>query len=170
MISSAKNAHYDKIISKIEGLGGEQFVYQLMKLRQRQALDVEKFHGVNDEQGHFLTNRRQVLDRWRGHYKQMSTKEFPHPKIPRLKRTQGPVQQITTEEVERALRKMNSGKATGPDDLAAELWKSQRWTPAQWLAQLFNKIIEERKIPEDWRRSTTVPIWKGKGNPADCAS
>ncbi|WKY08003.1 hypothetical protein Q1695_007473 [Nippostrongylus brasiliensis] len=63
---------------------------------------------------------------------------------------------------------MKPGKATGPDDVAAELWKSRHWDSANWLATFFNQIITERKMPTDWQSSTTIPIWKKKGSPADC--
>ena len=65
---------------------------------------------------------------------------------------------------------MKSGKATGSDDLAAELWKLESLKPADWLTQLSNQIVKEKKTSSDWNRSTTVPICKQKGNPADCAS
>ncbi|EYB89509.1 hypothetical protein Y032_0231g3015 [Ancylostoma ceylanicum] len=34
----------------------------------------------------------------------------------------------------------------------------------------FNEVVEEKKTPVDWQRSTTIPIWKRKGNSADCAN
>uniref|UniRef100_A0A183FEI5 Transposase n=1 Tax=Heligmosomoides polygyrus TaxID=6339 RepID=A0A183FEI5_HELPZ len=60
--------------------------------------------------------------------------------------------------VEEALKKMKPGKATGPDDLAADLWKSKSWYPAKWLATFFNQVIAEKKVPDIWQRSTTIPI------------
>ncbi|VDP14620.1 unnamed protein product [Heligmosomoides polygyrus] len=63
---------------------------------------------------------------------------------------------------------MKPGKATGPDDLAADVWKSKLWYPAEWLAEFFNEIVKEKKVPECWHKSVTIPIWKKKGSPADC--
>ncbi|VDP19385.1 unnamed protein product [Heligmosomoides polygyrus] len=74
---------------------------------------------------------------------------------------------ITVSETEAALRKMKSGKATGPDDLPADLWKSKGWCPADWLTEFFNQVVAEKKVPESWQQSTTIPIWKKKGSPAD---
>ncbi|VDP08035.1 unnamed protein product [Heligmosomoides polygyrus] len=62
---------------------------------------------------------------------------------------------------------MKRGKATGPDDLAADLWKSKLWYPAEWLAKFFNQVIKDKKVSECWHNSTTTPIWKKKGSPAD---
>ncbi|VDO91953.1 unnamed protein product [Heligmosomoides polygyrus] len=37
------------------------------------------------------------------------------------------------------------------------------------LAKFFNQVVAEKKVPECWRQSTTIPIWK-KGSPADCSN
>ncbi|VDO94808.1 unnamed protein product, partial [Heligmosomoides polygyrus] len=135
-----------------------------------QTEDIEKFFGINDENGHLLTDRKKALKRWRDYFEEISTVEFPHPAIPSTAPTHGPVQKITVEEIEAALKKMRPGKATGPDDVAADLWKSKYWYPAEWLAKFFNQVVAEKKVPECWRQSTTIPIWKKKGSPADCSN
>ncbi|VDO92721.1 unnamed protein product [Heligmosomoides polygyrus] len=44
-------------------------------------------------------------------------------------------QKITVSETEAALKKMKSGKATGPYDMPADLWKSKDWCPADCLTE-----------------------------------
>ncbi|VDO97082.1 unnamed protein product [Heligmosomoides polygyrus] len=66
-------------------------------------------------------DRKMVLNRWRTYFEEVSTVEFAHPSIPSPPPVYSPVQKITVEEVEAALKKMKPGKATGPDDLAANL-------------------------------------------------
>ena len=39
-----------------------------------------------------------------------------------------------------------------------------------WLTDLCNSVIRERKIPEDWRRSILVPVYKRKGEQLECGS
>ncbi|XP_065320348.1 uncharacterized protein LOC135927976 [Gordionus sp. m RMFG-2023] len=50
------------------------------------------------------------------------------------------------DEIKRAVKKMKKGKAAA------------------------NQILTERTIPEDWRRSIIIPVYKGKGDPLDCGS
>ncbi|VDP57996.1 unnamed protein product [Heligmosomoides polygyrus] len=72
---------------------------------------------------------------------------------------------------EAALKKMRPGKATGPDDVAAYLWKSTFWYSAEWLAKFFNQVVAEKKAPDCWNQSTTIStIWKKKDSPADCSN
>jgi len=40
----------------------------------------------------------------------------------------------------------------------------------QWLLDLCNGIVKERCIPEDWKSSVILPIYKGKGDPMECGS
>ena len=35
----------------------------------------------------------------------------------------------------------------------------------EWLCELCNAIIRQHKIPEDWKQSILLPIFKGKGDP-----
>ncbi|XGW23902.1 hypothetical protein V3C99_005819, partial [Haemonchus contortus] len=111
---------------------------------------------------------RQVLKRWREYFANISTVEFAHPAIPCAPPVHGPVQRITVNETITALKKMKSGKASGPDDVAADLWKSKGWNPAGWLTEFFNQVVAEKKVPESWQQSTTIPIWKKKGSLGDC--
>lgn len=76
-------------------------------------------------------------------YEEVSTQEFPHPPLPTIATSEGSVKPFSIAKVAKALRWMKPGKATGPDDLAAELWQSCHWNAAGWLAQFFNQIAEE---------------------------
>jgi len=38
------------------------------------------------------------------------------------------------------------------------------------ILDLCNGIVNEGCIPEDWKSSVVLPIYKGKGNPMECGS
>ena len=63
---------------------------------------------------------------------------------------------------------MGKGKAVGTDDIPVELWKMLGAEGADWLARLFNVILRTRKMPDEWRTSTLVPLYKNKGDILDC--
>ncbi|ETN75810.1 hypothetical protein NECAME_12119 [Necator americanus] len=65
---------------------------------------------------------------------------------------------------------MKSNKATGPDDVTADVWKLLGDRMSVWFATLFNKIVAEGRTLDVWQTSVTVPVWKGKGDTADCTS
>ena len=72
-----------------------------------------------------------------------------------------------------ALRNMKNRKATGPDNFAVEVWKSLGRTGVNFLKEALNKITDEQKIPDIWRKSILIPIrghhelWKLSGHQAN---
>ena len=41
---------------------------------------------------------------------------------------------------------------------------------SRWMTDLINNIVKEGYIPDDWRNSILVPVYKGKGDPLVCGS
>ncbi|VDP46820.1 unnamed protein product [Heligmosomoides polygyrus] len=105
-VAKAHCTHYGDVNEKLESRDGERYLYRLAKNRHRQTEDIENFFGINDENGHLLMNRKKALKRWRDYFEEISTVEFPHPAIPSTAPTHGPVQKITVEENEAALKKI----------------------------------------------------------------
>ncbi|RZB91510.1 Carbon catabolite repressor protein 4-like 2 isoform B [Glycine soja] len=65
---------------------------------------------------------------------------------------------------------MSNGKAVGPDNIPIEVWKTLGDRGLEWLTELFNEIMRSKHMPEEWRRSTLVPIYKNKGDIQNCAN
>ena len=65
---------------------------------------------------------------------------------------------------------MKNAKALGPDGIPIEVWKCLREVGVTWLVKLFNKIIATKRMPNDWRKSILIPIYKNKGDIQDCAN
>jgi len=49
-------------------------------------------------------------------------------------------------------------------------YKLQNVLESQWLLDLCNGIVKEGCIPEDWKSSVILPIYKGKGDTMECGS
>ena len=79
------------------------------------------------------------------------------------------VRQIQEYEVKEALQRMKGGKAMGPDCIPVEVWKGLG-AAIVWLTKLVNLIFRANKMPEEWRRSILVPIFKNKGDVQSCTN
>lgn len=53
---------------------------------------------------------------------------------------------------------MKNGKACGPDDIPAEVWKNLGDEGIDVLWDLIKKIYQEERMPNEWRDSVMVPI------------
>ena len=65
---------------------------------------------------------------------------------------------------------MKNGKATGPDNIPVELWKSLGKEVIDMLRDLMKKIDQEEKMPEEWKDSVIVPIYIDKGDIQVCGN
>nr|GEY34254.1 hypothetical protein [Tanacetum cinerariifolium] len=58
--------------------------------------------------------------------------------------------------------KRGRNKAVGPDQIPVEAWRSLGVEGIRWLTNLFNKIFTSAKMPQEWRLSDVIPIFKNK--------
>ncbi|KAG2455536.1 POLR protein, partial [Polypterus senegalus] len=74
------------------------------------------------------------------------------------------VQWISKEEVRTAMKRMKNAKAFVPDDIPVEAWRCTGKMAVEFLTRFFNVM------PEKWRRSVLVPIFKNKGDVQYCSN
>ena len=77
---------------------------------------------------------------------------------------------FSRKEVKNALRRMKKGKAVGPDELPVEVWKCMKKIGIKFLTRLFNRLLMGERMPEEWRRSVLIPIYKNKGDAQCCGN
>ena len=77
---------------------------------------------------------------------------------------------VSRQEVKNALRRMKKGKAVGPDELPVEVWKCMGEMGIKFLTRLFNRLLMGERMPEEWRRSVLIPIYKNKGDAQCCGN
>ena len=77
---------------------------------------------------------------------------------------------VSRKEVKNALRRMKKGKTVVPDDLPVEVWKCMGKMEIKFLTRLFNRLLMGEWMPEEWRRSVLIPIYKNKGDAQYCGN
>ena len=80
------------------------------------------------------------------------------------------VRRITKAEVRVALKRMKNGKAVEPDEIPVEVWKCVGEPAVKLLTRLFNKMLTGEKMPDEWRKSTLIPVFKNKGDVQACSN
>jgi hypothetical protein len=56
------------------------------------------------------------------------------------------------------------------DGIPIKVWRTLGDVAIIWLTKLFNLIFRSNKMPDEWRRSILVPIFKNKGNVQSCTN
>ena len=80
-----------------------------------------------------------------------------------------PKPDILQFEVKWALRSPAVNKASGCDEIPAELFKSLKDDAIKDLHSLYRQIWKNQQWPQDWKRSILIPIPK-KGSTKECAN
>jgi hypothetical protein len=57
---------------------------------------------------------------------------------------------------------MKTDKTLGPDDIPIEIWRYLEDIAIVWLTKLLNTIFRCNKMPDEWRSSILVSIFKNK--------
>ena len=78
------------------------------------------------------------------------------------------VRRIQESEVRETLKRMKGGKTMGPNGIPIEVWRCLGDIAIVWLTKLFNHIFRSNKMPDEWRKSILVPIYKNKGDIQSC--
>nr|XP_009777201.1 PREDICTED: uncharacterized protein LOC104226821 [Nicotiana sylvestris] len=137
----AKKAAYLKLVGNTDEeeqriKGGNRKLYRLAKIREKKARDLDQVRCIKDEDGCVLGEEACIKRRLQ--------------------------ERIKSEEVEGPMRKVSKGKATGPDEILVKKWKEVERADLEWLTELFNVIFKREKMPEEWRWSLMIPLYKNK--------
>ncbi|CAK1587880.1 unnamed protein product [Parnassius mnemosyne] len=87
--------------------------------------------------------------------------EYSAPGSAPSRKTPELVPPITPDEVLASLRHMENRKAVGPDEVPIEAWKSLGARGVCILTNLYNRILSDRIMPDQWRLSIITSVHKG---------
>ncbi|KAK3539116.1 hypothetical protein QTP86_025046, partial [Hemibagrus guttatus] len=170
-VSKAKQKAYDELYTRLDTREGEKDLYRLARQRDRDGKDVQQVRVIKDRDGRVLTSEESVQRRWKEYFEELMNEENERGKrVEGVNSVEQKVDKIRKDEVRKALKRMKSGKAVGPDDIPVEVWKCLGEAAVEFLASLFNRVLESERMPEEWRRSVLVPIFKNKGDVQSCSN
>ena len=125
---------------------------------------------MKDEKGDLVADSRNILNRWRNYFSQLLNVRG----INDVNRTAThTVEQLVHEpiafDVELAIENLKGHKSPGIDQILAELIKAGGRTFRYEIHKLIISIWNKEELPEDWKESVIVPIYKW-GDKTDCTN
>ena len=82
---------------------------------------------------------------------------------------EGPVEEVSLEEITSAMKKIKLGKASGLLKVSMEMINATEKVGIDEM-KLCQRVLDEKGMLEDWKTSVMVPIYKGKGNVMNCGT
>ena len=120
-----------------------------------------------------LTEPSRIQERWAEHFSDVINRSSTISQAAIDNTAQRPLmdelaQRHTLDETTAAIKKLSSGKAAGPDAIAAEIYKYGGINLTKSLVKLFNNIWNSRAVPQEFKDATIVHIYKRKGDKSIC--
>jgi hypothetical protein len=152
-VSEKMDQAYTELYRKLDTKEGENDVYKMAKLQERKTKDFNNKYEADS----LLVKDEEIKNIWTEYFDKLfndESKKIASELDDSIYTNRRFVRRIQEYEVKEALKKMKIGKMLGPDDIPIEVW----------LTKLFNIIFRSNKMPDEWRRSILVPIFKNKGD------
>ncbi|MCJ8743426.1 hypothetical protein PDJAM_G00093880 [Pangasius djambal] len=151
-VSKAKQEAYDELYTRLDTREEQKDLYRLARQRDRDGKDVQQVRVIKDRDGRVLTSEESVQRRWKEYFEDLLNEENEREKrVEGVTSVEQKVDKIRKDEVRKSLKRMNSGKAVGPDDIPVEVWKCLEEAAVEFITSLFNRVLDSEKMPEEWR-------------------
>ena len=162
-VAKAKNEAYKEWYDKMGTEEGERVIYKVAKQRARSRRDIGEVNVIEDQIGEMLTDEVKIKERWREYFSNLLNVENAREQLGDVPALEGPVQKISRKEVKKAIESMKQGKAAGSSGLPIDLIKHLGESGVDMMHEILKRVWEEEQMPEEWKKSEIVPIYKQKG-------
>ena len=146
----------------------EGHIYRMARACDRKTKDFNQVKCIKDERGQLLVKEDKIRHRWQEYFDKLFNGENENTTVQLDDLFDDTnrrfVWRIQESEVRDALKRMKEGKVMGPDGIPIKVWRYLEDIAIVWLTKMFNNIFRSNKMPEEWRRSILVPIYKNKGD------
>jgi hypothetical protein len=108
-----------------------------------------------------VADSHSILARWRNHFFQLlNVRGVNDVRQAEIHTAEPLVPEPSDSEVEMAIEKLKRHKSPGIDQIPAELIKAGGRTICSEIHKLINSIWNKEELPEQWKESIIVPIYK----------
>ena len=119
-----------------------------------------KYYMIRNRKGEFAMNTKKRAEIW----KECSDKILNTKESKKLiiigNREINEIEELTTEDVKKAMRNLKTKKAAGTDGIHPELIKYRGSKLLNRIYEQVRQIWEEERIPEEWKETIIAPIYK----------
>ena len=125
---------------------------------------------ITKQRGDMLTDEVKIKERWRVYFSNLLNLENVREQLGEVPAVEGPVPEISREEVKNAIERMKKGKAPGCSGLPIDLIKHLGESGVDMVHEILKRVWEDEQMPKEWKKSEIVPIYKQKGDPLECGN
>ena len=122
--------------------------------------------GINDI---FVFSKKDRKRVWKEHMEKTMNKENAWDQNNEIGTMEGPVEEVSLEEITIAMKKMKFEKASGLSEVSMEMINASGKVGI-YVMKLCQKVHDGKGMLKDWKISVMVPIYIRKGDVTNCGA
>ena len=169
-VLAAQESKLQEFTADLQSESGGKNCFRIARQMAREGRDVISMCCMKNDAGHVVSDADGMNNIWRKYMEKLLNVENDWDGEVDCPEVMGPHCLISEEEVAAAIKGLKMGKAAGPTGVVSEMMKAAGGFGSRWMTDLINNIVKESCIPDDWRKSILVPVYKGTCDPLVCGS
>ena len=153
-VFKAKCIYEDKIAERVKENPGAFYKYHRSKNKEKITVLKENGHNVDDN----LTKCEIFNQYFASVFNPSSNLDHTLTNVPIETSTENII--ITLNDVLNAISKLKANKSPGPDGILPRVLKEVKDQISPIFVYLFNSLLSQTFVPEDWKIANVVPIFK----------
>ena len=136
-------------------------VFYFLRRMKNEGKDVEGgrcLRGGDGRLGFIEEDRAKI---WKEHMEKVMNEENEWDRM---------VEKVARNEIVEAIQSMKSGKATGTSEVSVEMIVASGKIGVKVMMELCQRVLDGIGMPDEWKTSVIVPIFKGKSDVMSCGS
>ena len=120
--------------------------------------------GMKDKDGRLVVNEKDRRKLWKEHMEKILNVKNEWDQMAEADMVEG----VNYEEVVKAINKMKLGKAAGPSKVNKDKIMASGKFGVGVIKRLCTRILDNEDMPQEWKTSVVVPIFKGRRDLMGC--
>ena len=144
--------------------------FQVSEVYEKGGKDIEGGGCIKDKDRRLVVSEKDRGKLWKEHMEKIMNVENEWVQMAEADMVEGPVERVTDEEVIEATNKTKLGKAAGPLEVNMDMIIASGKFGVGVMTKFCQRVFDGKGMPEEWKTSVVVPIFKGKGDVMDCGA
>ena len=144
-------------------------VFKFVKFMRKEGRDIDGGGCMKDKDGRLVASEKDRGKLWKKHMEKTMNVENEWDQMVEVDMVEGPGEGVTDEVME-AMNKMKLGKTAGPSEVNMDMIIASGTFGVGVMKKLCQRVLDGEGMPEKWKTSVVVPIFKGKEDVMDCGA
>ena len=145
-------------------------VFKFVKFMRKEGRNIDGGGYIKDKDGRLVVSEKDRGKLWKELMGKIMNVENEWDQMVEVNMIEGPVEGVTDEEVMAAMNKMKLEKAAGPSEVNMDMIIASGTFGVGVMKKLCRRVLDGEGMPEEWKASVVVPIFKGKEDVMDCGA